>query len=662
MGAEKLNLGNGGEGWDFDDKEREPESELSREDRQEHGRRILEVMSSLSDGEEQGEISHAEEIKATAAAVLEAGKVSEVEGRRKLSEYYDKYKDEQLGFFDFVQEVRRHNANKYLESVGPETKFYFSTTLEHALDFLKNGAIEKTSHADGRSDVNSEETLLPTLIHLSRDEVGEDGEIKSGIDADRGQISDEVVFVFGPSIAQNDRFEYLGRYPATRAVPTLNCLSIVGQTPEIVDKILDSGTYEMVFSREDWDNMETSLGNLRMMEEETRDERFDTVRERRKERLKREVFDEVDNDVMNELIRSYAEKLDVERLEEIRAEMMMVNNEIGALKMVDYLTEVLELSEKPQIGYYDKLDGDARGSCTSRLGGDLIKVSRKYATLYNVSRQMETIAHECWHSYQHMVSDVGEGGVWQDRCELYGYNFDNYVSGSTDFELYQKQLVEVEARAFGGALRERLKEYEPLTEEMERKVFTDVDKREVNRVVDEVMDKIKINELLEATGKTDVKELFECKIGEVIPKLMGYLNMVLGMEHPVTVKTGELPEDSSLFLDCRNFELVINDKVTDKKFERYELAFLCERMWVQSRYDFLKREPYDVRGELYQYNFDNYAYQQDNATRAEKQLLTVESRRFSESVLAKVRDSEKWWSRGRMGKLVRAIRKKMGER
>ncbi len=115
--------------------------------------------------------------------------------------------------------VRAGEAEKEheAEEFDPETKFYFSTSLEHALDFLKLGGVVATKHGDGKNDVREDSQLAGGLVYFSRDEKDEDGEMCSGIDQERGQISDEVTFVFDSTVAKKGGFDPKAENPGVKA-------------------------------------------------------------------------------------------------------------------------------------------------------------------------------------------------------------------------------------------------------------------------------------------------------------------------------------------------------------------------------------------------------------------------------------------------------------
>ena len=63
----------------------------------------------------------------------------------------------------------------------------------------------------------------------------------------------------------------------------------------------------------------------------------------------------------------------------------------------------------------------------------------------------DTIAHEMWHAYQHECSQDPSN----PRGAEYQEGFDNYITPDMDFEAYENQMVEAEARDFAAGYRDR---------------------------------------------------------------------------------------------------------------------------------------------------------------------------------------------------------------
>ena len=66
----------------------------------------------------------------------------------------------------------------------------------------------------------------------------------------------------------------------------------------------------------------------------------------------------------------------------------------------------------------------------------------------------DTIAHEMWHAHQQQCAM----DPTSEKGREYQEGFDNYISPEYDFEGYQNQMVEVEAREYAQGLKDRLRE------------------------------------------------------------------------------------------------------------------------------------------------------------------------------------------------------------
>ncbi|MCL2063379.1 MAG: SprT-like domain-containing protein [Candidatus Cloacimonetes bacterium] len=63
----------------------------------------------------------------------------------------------------------------------------------------------------------------------------------------------------------------------------------------------------------------------------------------------------------------------------------------------------------------------------------------------------DTIAHEMWHAYQYECSQDPSN----PRGAEYQEGFENYITPDMDFEAYENQMVEAEARDFAAGYRDR---------------------------------------------------------------------------------------------------------------------------------------------------------------------------------------------------------------
>ena len=75
--------------------------------------------------------------------------------------------------------------------------------------------------------------------------------------------------------------------------------------------------------------------------------------------------------------------------------------------------------------------------------------------LYQNDEAADTVAHELWHAYQY--ERASNPRTKMDH--MYLENFNDYITPSDDFEGYQSQLLESEARAFAQQIKDRLNSY-----------------------------------------------------------------------------------------------------------------------------------------------------------------------------------------------------------
>ena len=119
--------------------------------------------------------------------------------------------------------------------------------------------------------------------------------------------------------------------------------------------------------------------------------------------------------------------------------------------LAQYIIDVTGLENPPKIEFYNNdKEGDYGGF--DRLNNTL---SINEHMLYQNDEAADTVAHELWHALQYQRATNP-----QTRQDLmYAENFSNYISPSEDFEAYQSQILESEARAFAQQIKDRLASY-----------------------------------------------------------------------------------------------------------------------------------------------------------------------------------------------------------
>lgn len=119
--------------------------------------------------------------------------------------------------------------------------------------------------------------------------------------------------------------------------------------------------------------------------------------------------------------------------------------------LADYIIDVTGLENPPHIEFYNNpQEGDYGGF--DRTTNTL---SINEHMLYQNDEAADTIAHELWHALQYQRAS-------NPRTKLdamYAENFNDYISPQEDFEGYQSQILEAEARAFAQQIKDRLHSY-----------------------------------------------------------------------------------------------------------------------------------------------------------------------------------------------------------
>ena len=122
--------------------------------------------------------------------------------------------------------------------------------------------------------------------------------------------------------------------------------------------------------------------------------------------------------------------------------------------LADYIVDTIGFENPPQIEFYNNPRmGDYGGYSSS---SNTLRVNEYM--LYDNLEAADTVAHELWHAHQRECANHPQS----IRDIQYQFNFDNYISPDLGHELYENQLIEAEARAFAGQIKERLKSMEDL--------------------------------------------------------------------------------------------------------------------------------------------------------------------------------------------------------
>jgi len=108
--------------------------------------------------------------------------------------------------------------------------------------------------------------------------------------------------------------------------------------------------------------------------------------------------------------------------------------------LFDYVNDVLNLENPPNIEYYNEPEQGNYGGYNPATN----TLSINEYMLNDSNEAADTVAHELWHAYQHERA----ANPQSPKDFQYQFGFDNYIRPEDDFDGYQSQLVEAEARAF----------------------------------------------------------------------------------------------------------------------------------------------------------------------------------------------------------------------
>lgn len=113
----------------------------------------------------------------------------------------------------------------------------------------------------------------------------------------------------------------------------------------------------------------------------------------------------------------------------------------------EYIEETIGLENCPNLEFYNNADpGDY-----AYVTGDGSKIAINEYNLWNSAEAADSICHELWHAYQHQRANMMENEIDQ----AYAEGFDNYIGPDIDYQMYEDQFVESDAREFA----QRIKDY-----------------------------------------------------------------------------------------------------------------------------------------------------------------------------------------------------------
>ena len=151
------------------------------------------------------------------------------------------------------------------------------------------------------------------------------------------------------------------------------------------------------------------------------------------------------NDVGNEQLNSILDNFN----ESNWSDLTLEDQKQSITDLADYVAADTGNENPPEIVFSGDMPEGAYGGYNPST--NTIKVNENM--LDNSTEAADTIAHEMWHAYQQQEAMDPNSAKGQEYQE----GFDNYISPEYDFEGYENQMVEAEARDYAQGFRDRIK-------------------------------------------------------------------------------------------------------------------------------------------------------------------------------------------------------------
>ena len=116
--------------------------------------------------------------------------------------------------------------------------------------------------------------------------------------------------------------------------------------------------------------------------------------------------------------------------------------------LADFVAADTGNENPPEIVFHDDMPDGSYGGYSPDTNTIEVNVNM----LDDSAEAADTIPHEMWHAYQ----DQAAKDPSNPRATEYQDGFDNYISPEYDFEGYQNQMVEAEARDYAQGFKDRL--------------------------------------------------------------------------------------------------------------------------------------------------------------------------------------------------------------
>ena len=343
------------------------------------------------------------------------------DAQEDLEEFGDIPSDENDDYPDALE-----NTNEYIDS----------TEDENIAEVSDNDYEDVLTDATLEQNINNE---LENVLNEYEEQVTKPGEIPTYID---DEISEYGARVKG--------LTYDGRDMHSSTIE-----DIVDETPDY----FDGSDYEFEDTLNGYEEQISNLGNIPEYSDADAQEAASDIYEGFSGELSEQDYDTIYEGLDEYDFHGIDCFEDTERLDANLENFTTENWENLSLdeqkeQMTDlaqYIIDVTGLKDPPKIEFYDSgIDGDYGGF--NRATNTL---SINEHMLYQNDEAADTIAHELWHAYQY--ERASNPSTKLDY--MYLENFNDYITPDDDFEGYQSQILESEARAFAQQIKDRLHSY-----------------------------------------------------------------------------------------------------------------------------------------------------------------------------------------------------------
>ena len=159
----------------------------------------------------------------------------------------------------------------------------------------------------------------------------------------------------------------------------------------------------------------------------------------------------VDSEVGKDLNEANDEQLDIlldNFKEDNWSDLSLDEQKQSMTDLADFVAADTGNENPPDIVFRDDMNDGAYGGYNP--GTNTIEIN---VNMLNDSYEAaDTISHEMWHAYQEQAANDPNN----PRAQEYQEGFDNYITPDLDFEGYENQMVEAEARDYAQGFKDRL--------------------------------------------------------------------------------------------------------------------------------------------------------------------------------------------------------------